>query len=171
MSYGIPKEEEEARKKLFMPFQVAGKLLKISKPHCIFMKCMLAARGMVQTAEVIDGPQSVLFDQAENRLRAQKALLVYLMAPRRFAQIVSVGDVLDYDRGNALDLVLGVYEVPFLTWWLSPGRTFPTRRRTASRSGTPRSIPRSRSRGGTVPRSTLTSSSHGSASGPMSKPA
>jgi len=93
MSYGIPKEEEEARKKLFMPFQVDTELLKMAKPDCIFMNCLPAARGMEQTAEVIDGPQSVVFDQAENRLHAQKALLVHLMAPRRFAQIVSVGDL------------------------------------------------------------------------------
>merc|ERR1719313_3128673 len=90
MSYGIPKEEEEARKALFMPFQVNGELMKLAKKDCIFMNCLPAARGMEQTAEVIDGPQSVVFDQAENRLHAQKALLVYLMAPRRFAEIMGV---------------------------------------------------------------------------------
>merc|ERR1719334_385356 len=93
MSYGIPKDEEEARKKLFMPFQVTAELMKLAKPDCIFMNCLPAARGMEQTAEVIDGPQSVIFDQAENRLHAQKALLVYLMAPKRFAQIVGVGEL------------------------------------------------------------------------------
>merc|ERR1712113_826123 len=90
MSYGIPKEEEEARKKMFMPFQVDAELLKLAKPDCIFMNCLPAARGMEQTAEVIDGPQSVVFDQAENRLHAQKSMLVYLMAPKRFAEIVGV---------------------------------------------------------------------------------
>lgn len=93
MSYGIPKEEEEARKKLFMPYQVTDELLKSAKPNCIFMNCLPAARGMEQTAEVIDGPQSVVFDQAENRLHAQKALLVFLLAPKKFAQIVSVGEL------------------------------------------------------------------------------
>jgi len=93
MSYGIPKDEEEARKKLFMPYQVTAELMKTAKPDCIFMNCLPAARGMEQTAEVIDGPQSVVFDQAENRLHAQKALLVYLMAPKRFAQIVGVGEL------------------------------------------------------------------------------
>jgi ornithine carbamoyltransferase len=93
MSYGIPKEEEDARKAMFMPFQVDAALLKLAKPDCIFMNCLPAARGMEQTAEVIDGPQSVVFDQAENRLHAQKALLVFLLAPKRFAEIVSVKDL------------------------------------------------------------------------------
>eukprot|EP00418_Pyrodinium_bahamense_P063824 CAMPEP_0179076144 /NCGR_PEP_ID=MMETSP0796-20121207/33952_1 /TAXON_ID=73915 /ORGANISM="Pyrodinium bahamense, Strain pbaha01" /LENGTH=376 /DNA_ID=CAMNT_0020773393 /DNA_START=50 /DNA_END=1180 /DNA_ORIENTATION=+ len=93
MSYGIPKEEEEARKKLFMPFQVNSELMKHAKADCIFMNCLPAARGMEQTAEIIDGPQSVVFDQAENRLHAQKALLVFLMAPKRFAEILSVGEL------------------------------------------------------------------------------
>jgi len=90
MSYGIPKAEEEARKQKFMPYQVNAELLKLAKPDCIFMNCLPAARGMEQTEEVIDGPQSVVFDQAENRLHAQKALLAYLLAPRRFADIVAV---------------------------------------------------------------------------------
>merc|ERR1712113_630082 len=88
MSYGIAKEEGEARKKMFMPFQVNADILKLAKPDCIFMNCLPAARGMEHTAEVIDGPQSVVFQQAENRLHAQKALLVYLMAPKRFAEIL-----------------------------------------------------------------------------------
>lgn len=90
MSYGIPKDEEEARKKLFMPFQVTTELMKLAKPDAIFMNCLPAARGMEQTAEVIDGPQSVVFDQAENRLHAQKALLVFLIAPKRFMETLGV---------------------------------------------------------------------------------
>merc|ERR1712070_999030 len=93
MSYGIPKEEEEARQKLFMPYQVNANLMKLAKPSCIFMNCLPAARGMEQTADVIDGPQSVVFNQAENRLHAQKAMLVYLLAPARFADILSVGEL------------------------------------------------------------------------------
>jgi len=93
MSYGIPKEEEEKRKELLMPFQVTSELLALAKPDCIFMNCLPAARGMEQTTEVIDGPQSVVFDQAENRLHAQKALLVYLLAPKKFAGILSVGQL------------------------------------------------------------------------------
>lgn len=91
MSYGIPPAEEEKRKALFMPYQVDDALLAKAAPNCIFMNCLPAARGMEQTASVIDGPQSVVFDQAENRLHAQKALLVFLLAPKRFSEIVSVG--------------------------------------------------------------------------------
>merc|ERR1719394_100909 len=93
MSYGIPKDEEEKRIAMFMPFQVDADVLKLAKPDCVFMNCLPAARGMEQTAEVIDGPQSIVFDQAENRLHAQKAMLVFLMAPKRFSQIVSVGEL------------------------------------------------------------------------------
>jgi len=88
MSYGIPKAEEDARMKLFMPFQVNTKLMKLAKPDCVFMNCLPAARGMEQTADVIDGPQSIVFDQAENRLHAQKSLLVYCMNPQRFIEIL-----------------------------------------------------------------------------------
>merc|ERR1711974_196216 len=76
-----------------MPFQVNTELMKLAKADCIFMNCLPAARGMEQTAEVIDGPQSVVFDQAENRLHAQKALLVYLLAPKRFSEILSVKEL------------------------------------------------------------------------------
>merc|ERR1719188_1466728 len=93
MQSGIPKDEEEKRMAMFMPYQVNAELLKLAKPDCIFMNCLPAARGMEQTAEVIDGPQSVVFQQAENRLHAQKALLVYLMAPKRFADIVGVPEL------------------------------------------------------------------------------
>eukprot|EP01065_Artemidia_motanka_P049413 TRINITY_DN8177_c1_g1_i1.p1 TRINITY_DN8177_c1_g1~~TRINITY_DN8177_c1_g1_i1.p1 ORF type:complete len:350 (+),score=157.36 TRINITY_DN8177_c1_g1_i1:56-1051(+) len=90
MSYGIPKEEEEARIKLFKPFQVTADLMKLANPDAVFMNCLPAARGMEQTAEVIDGPQSIVFDQAENRLHAQKAMLVYLLAPHRFQELLGV---------------------------------------------------------------------------------
>merc|ERR1712166_656017 len=93
MSYGIAKDEEEKRKQMFMPYQVDSALLKLAKPDCIFMNCLPAARGMEQTAEVIDGPQSVVFDQAENRLHAQKALLVFLLAPKRFQEILAVPEL------------------------------------------------------------------------------
>ena len=79
MSYHIPAEEMEARVKIFMPYQVNSELMRHAKPDAIFMNCLPAQRGYEQTAEVIDGPQSVVFDEAENRLHAQKAIMLYLL--------------------------------------------------------------------------------------------
>jgi ornithine carbamoyltransferase len=79
MSYGIPTDQEEARKKIFMPFQVNQKVMSAAKPDAIFMNCLPAMRGYEQTAEVIDGPQSIVFDEAENRLHAQKAIILFLL--------------------------------------------------------------------------------------------
>ena len=79
MSYHIPKDKVGARKEIFGPYQVTADLMKQAKPNAIFMNCLPAMRGMEQTAEVIDGPQSVVFDQAENRMHMHKALLLILM--------------------------------------------------------------------------------------------
>jgi len=78
MSYGIPVEKDDERKKIFMPYQVSLKIMKAAKPDAIFMNCLPAKRGYEQTAEVIDGPQSIVFDQAENRLHGQKAIMLFL---------------------------------------------------------------------------------------------
>ncbi len=78
MSYGIPVEEEDDRRKIFMPYQVSLKIMKAAKPDAIFMNCLPAKRGYEQTAEVIDGSQSIVFDQAENRLHGQKAIMLFL---------------------------------------------------------------------------------------------
>lgn len=80
MSYHIPKEEKPKRVKVFKPFQVTKELMAKAKPDAIFMNCLPAKRGYEQTAEVIDGPQSVVFDQAENRLHMAKAILLYLLS-------------------------------------------------------------------------------------------
>jgi ornithine carbamoyltransferase len=79
MSYHIPPEEEEERKKIFKPYQVNAGLMACAKPDAIFMNCLPAMRGYEQTAEVIDGPHSVVFDEAENRLHAQKAVILKLL--------------------------------------------------------------------------------------------
>lgn len=79
MSYHIPEEQKEERMKIFMPFQVNAELMKHAKPDAIFMNCLPAIRGMEQTAEVIDGKQSIVFDQAENRLHAQNAIMLNLI--------------------------------------------------------------------------------------------
>lgn len=78
MSYGIPKEQENERKKAFMPYQVTSSVMKLAKSDAIFMNCLPAMRGYEQTAEVIDGPQSIVFDEAENRLHIQKAIMLFL---------------------------------------------------------------------------------------------
>ena len=79
MSYHIPKDKADSRKEIFGPYQVTANLMKQAKPDAIFMNCLPAMRGMEQTAEVIDGPQSVVFDQAENRMHMHKALMLILM--------------------------------------------------------------------------------------------
>jgi ornithine carbamoyltransferase len=71
--------EAEERKKKFMPYQVNEELMSRAAPGAIFLHCLPAHRGEEVTAGVIDGPQSRVFDQAENRLHAQKALLYLLL--------------------------------------------------------------------------------------------
>ena len=69
--------EAERRHKLLQPFQVNARLMAAAKPDAIFMHCLPAHRDEEVTAEVIDGPQSVVFDEAENRLHAQKGILAW----------------------------------------------------------------------------------------------
>jgi ornithine carbamoyltransferase len=78
MSYGIPQEEESKRRKAFLPFQVTSSIMEGANSDALFMNCLPAMRGAEQTAEVIDGPQSIVFDQAENRLHIQKAIMLFL---------------------------------------------------------------------------------------------
>jgi ornithine carbamoyltransferase len=72
-------EETEIRLKAFSPFQVNDQLLENAKEDYLFLHCLPAHRGEEVTASVIDGKHSVVFDEAENRLHAQKAILVALM--------------------------------------------------------------------------------------------
>jgi ornithine carbamoyltransferase len=65
------------------PYQVNAELFAAAAPHALFMHCLPAHRGEEVTADVIDGVQSVVFDQAENRMHAQKALLLALMTDLR----------------------------------------------------------------------------------------
>jgi len=73
-------EEKEAREKTFLPFQVSEKLVSAAKPDAVVMHCLPAHRGLEITDDVIDGPQSIVFDQAENRLHVQKAILTRFLA-------------------------------------------------------------------------------------------
>jgi ornithine carbamoyltransferase len=70
------------RKAALAPFQVNGSLLSLAAPDCIVLHCLPAHRGEEVTAEVLDGASSVVWDQAENRLHAQKALLAWLLEQR-----------------------------------------------------------------------------------------
>jgi len=72
-------DETAARAIIFAPFQVNAALMAHAKPDALVMHCLPAHRGEEITAEVLDGPQSVVFDQAENRLHAQKAVLALVL--------------------------------------------------------------------------------------------
>ena len=72
--------EQDDRAAVFAPYQVDARVMAAAKPDALFMHCLPAHRGEEVSAEVIDGPQSVVWDEAENRLHAQKALLELLIA-------------------------------------------------------------------------------------------
>ena len=71
--------ENEARIKAFKDWQVDAEMMQVADPQAVFMHCLPAHRGEEVAAEVIDGPQSVVWDEAENRLHTQKALLEFLI--------------------------------------------------------------------------------------------
>jgi ornithine carbamoyltransferase len=71
--------ETEKRRAAFRGFMVSPQMMKAAAPEAVFMHCLPAHRGEEVAAEVIDGPQSVVFDEAENRLHVQKAVMALLM--------------------------------------------------------------------------------------------
>ena len=78
------REREQARRiKILSPYQLNERLLKRAKPDAVVMHCLPAHRGEEISAQVLDGPQSVVLDQAENRLHMQKAILVRLLGQKR----------------------------------------------------------------------------------------
>jgi ornithine carbamoyltransferase len=80
-SMGYEAENEE-RRKAFVDWCVDEEMMAVAQPDALFMHCLPAHRGEEVTAEVIDGPQSVVWDEAENRMHAQKALMEYLLLGR-----------------------------------------------------------------------------------------
>jgi len=73
-------EEQEERMKMFSNYQVNKEMLKHTKEDPIFLHCLPAHRGEEVTEEIIDGPWSAVFDEAENRLHVQKAIMALLMS-------------------------------------------------------------------------------------------
>ena len=78
VSMGVEAEKAE-RVAAFAGYSVDAPLMALAKPDAIFMHCLPAYRGYEVSADVLDGPQSVIWDEAENRLHAQKALLIWLL--------------------------------------------------------------------------------------------
>ncbi|WHS49851.1 ornithine carbamoyltransferase [Rothia sp. SD9660Na] len=78
-------DEKEARAQVFKPYTVTSEAMNKAADGAIFLHCLPAYRGYEVTAEVIDGPASVVFDEAENRLHAQKALMAFLLAESKLA--------------------------------------------------------------------------------------
>lgn len=72
-------KEADLRQEIFASYQVNGRLMSLAEPHAVFMHCLPARRGSEVTDEVIDSAQSVVFDQAENRMHVQKAILLLLL--------------------------------------------------------------------------------------------
>ncbi len=77
-------EEAEKRKQIFMPYQVNAELVKHAKPDYLFMHCLPAHRGEEVTDEIIEGKRSIVWEQAENRLHTQKALMLKLVRKTTF---------------------------------------------------------------------------------------
>jgi len=80
-SMGFEAENEE-RKRDFEDWQVDAEMMRLANPEALFMHCLPAHRTEEVAAEVIDGPQSVVWEEAENRLHTQKALMEYLLLGR-----------------------------------------------------------------------------------------
>jgi ornithine carbamoyltransferase len=78
--------EAAARRNIFQPYQINAKLFAKAKPDAIFMHCLPAHRGDEVTGDVIDSPRSFVFQQAENRLHAQKAIMLELMKGEQAAE-------------------------------------------------------------------------------------
>jgi ornithine carbamoyltransferase len=79
MSYHIPREREAERRRALEPYRVTEALMDAAGPGALFMHCLPVRRGAEASAEVVDGPRSIVFDQAENRLHSEVAILLTLL--------------------------------------------------------------------------------------------
>lgn len=79
MSYHVPESEKAKRLIELENYRVTQKILEKANPKAVFMHCLPAQRGMEVVEEVIDGKQSIIFDQAENRMWAQMSLMIWLL--------------------------------------------------------------------------------------------
>src|SRR5204862_1251093 len=87
--------EAQARRSAFASFTVDERMMRAARRDAVFMHCLPAHRGEEVAAEVVDGPQSVVWDEAENRLHVQKALMEYLVCGR-----VKAGSDATFDVGS-----------------------------------------------------------------------
>ena len=71
--------DTESRREILAPYQVNASIMSLAKPNALFMHCLPAHRNEEVTSDVIDGPQSVIFDEAENRLHVQKAIMIWCL--------------------------------------------------------------------------------------------
>lgn len=78
-SMGVSKEESTKREEIFEPYQVNEPMMKLASPDAVFMHCLPAHRNLEVAPEVIDGSQSIVFEQAENRMHTAQAVLSYLV--------------------------------------------------------------------------------------------
>ncbi len=79
MSLHVPESERDKRLDIMAPYEVTESVMKLAKPKALFMHCLPAHRGQEMSAEVIDGPQSVVLDEAENRMWIQNAIMLRLL--------------------------------------------------------------------------------------------
>jgi ornithine carbamoyltransferase len=82
-------DEADLRQAIFAAYQVNRQMMSLAAPHAVFMHCLPARRGNEVTDEVMDSAQSVVFDQAENRMHVQKAILLLLLDGARNAAPLS----------------------------------------------------------------------------------
>ena len=73
-------DDDQVRQEAFAPFQVDKEMMALAAPDATFLHCLPAHRGEEVTDAVIDGPQSIVWDEAENRLHVQKGILAWCMA-------------------------------------------------------------------------------------------